>query len=108
MSTRTAFTVVGTVVGAYFGNAALGATIGSMVGGYVDPAKVKAPRLTDAQQQTSQDGAPIALTFGRVRIQGNVIATGELVEHKNKDGGKGSGTETTNYSYTRTYAIGIC
>lgn len=108
MSTRTAFTVVGTVVGAYFGNAALGATIGSMVGGYVDPVKVKGPRLTDAQQQTSQDGVPIALTFGRVRIQGNVIATGELVEHKNKDGGKGGGTETTNYSYTRTYAIGIC
>lgn len=108
MSTRTAFTVVGTVVGAYFGNAALGATIGSMVGGYVDPVKVKGPRLTDAQQQTSQDGVPIALTFGVVRIQGNIIASGPLVEHKSKDGGKGSGTETTNYTYTRTYAIGIC
>lgn len=108
MSTRTAFTVVGTVVGAYFGNAALGATIGSMVGGYVDPVKVKGPRLTDAQQQTSQDGVPIPLTFGVVRIQGNIIASGKLVEHKSKDGGKGSGTQTTSYTYTRTYAIGIC
>lgn len=108
MSTRSVFTVVGTVVGAYFGNAALGATIGSMVGGYVDPIQAKGPRLTDAQQQTSQDGVPIALTFGVVRIQGNVIASGKLVEHKKKDNGKGSGTETTTYSYTRTYAIGIC
>lgn len=108
MSTRTAFTVVGTVVGAYFGNAALGATIGSMVGGYVDPVQVKGPRLTDAQQQTSQDGVPIPITFGVVRLQGNVIADGGVVEHKKKDDGKGSGTETTTYSYTRTFAIGIC
>jgi hypothetical protein len=108
MSTRTAFTVVGTVIGAYFGNPALGATIGSMVGGYVDPVKVKGPRLTDAQQQTSQDGVPIPLTFGVVRIQGNIIVTGPLTEHKHKDDGKGSGTETTTYTYTRTYAIGIC
>jgi hypothetical protein len=108
MSTRTAFTVVGTVVGAYFGNPALGAAIGSYVGGVVDPVKTKGPRLTDAQQQTSQDGVPIALTFGKVRIQGNVIASGPLVEHKKKDSGKGSGTENTTYTYTRTYAIGIC
>jgi hypothetical protein len=108
MSTRSVFTVVGTVVGAYFGNAALGATIGSMVGGYVDPVQVKGPRLTDAQQQTSQDGVPIALTFGVVRIQGNVIASSKLTEHKNKDNGKGGGQETTTYTYTRTFAIGIC
>lgn len=108
MSTRTAFTVVGTVVGAYFGSAALGATIGSMVGGYIDPVKTKGPRLTDAQQQTSQDGVPIPLTFGVVRIQGNIIASGPVDEHKHSDDGKGSGTENTTYTYTRTYAIGIC
>lgn len=108
MSTRSAFTIVGAVIGAYFGNPALGAAIGSYVGGVVDPTQVKGPRLTDAQQQTSQDGVPIPLIFGVARIQGNVIASGPLVEHKHKDNGKGSGTETTTYTYTRTYAIGIC
>lgn len=108
MSTRTAFSIVGAAIGAYFGNAALGYSIGSMVGGYVDPVEVKGPRISDAQQQTSQDGVPIPITYGRVRISGNIIASGPLNEHKKKDDGKGSGTETTTYYYTRTYAIGIC
>lgn len=108
MSTRTAFSIVGAAVGAYFGNAALGYSIGSMVGGYVDPIQVKGPRISDAQQQTAQDGVPIPITYGSVRISGNVIATGKLIEHKKTDDGKGSGTETTTYYYTRTYAIGIC
>ena len=108
MSTRSAFTIVGAVIGAYFGNPALGAAIGSYVGGVVDPVQVKGPRLTDAQQQTSQDGVPITVVFGVARVQGNIIASGPLVENKHKDNGKGSGTETTTYTYTRTYAIGIC
>ncbi len=108
MSVRTGFAIIGTAVGAYFGNASLGYAIGSMVGGYVDPVKVKGPRLTDAQQQTAQDGVPIPITWGSVRISGNIIASSTLDEHKNKDDGKGSGTETTTYTYTRTYAIGIC
>lgn len=108
MSIRTGFAIVGTAIGAYFGNAALGYSIGSMVGGYVDPVKVKGPRITDAQAQTSQDGVPIPITWGSVRISGNIIASSTLDEHKNKDDGKGSGTETTTYTYTRTYAIGIC
>lgn len=108
MSTRTGFAIVGTAIGAYFGNASLGYAIGSMVGGYVDPVQVKGPRISDAQQQTSQDGVPIPITYGAVRISGNIIASGKLVEHRKVDDGKGSGTETTTYYYTRTYAIGIC
>lgn len=108
MSVRTGFAIVGTAIGAYFGNAALGYSIGSMVGGYVDPVKVKGPRITDAQAQTSQDGVPIPITYGGVRISGNIIATGTLQEHKKKDSGKGGGTENITYTYTRTYAIGIC
>lgn len=108
MSVRTGFAIVGTAIGAYFGNAALGYSIGSMVGGYVDPIKNKGPRLTDAQAQTAQDGVPIPITYGGVRISGNIIASSTLVEHKSKDSGKGSGTETTTYTYTRTYAIGVC
>lgn len=108
MSVRTGFAIVGTAVGAYFGNASLGYAIGSMVGGYVDPVQVKGPRLTDAQTQTAQDGVPIPITYGSVRVSGNIIAAGKLQEHRKVDDGKGSGTETTTYYYTRTYAIGIC
>jgi hypothetical protein len=95
-------------VGAYFGQPALGYTIGSMIGGYVDPVRNFGPRLTDAQQQTSQDGIPIPILFGCARFSGNVIASGPLVEHKHSDDGKGSGQVTTTYTYSRTYAIGIC
>ena len=62
MSTRTGFAIAGAVVGYYLGNTALGYSIGSMVGGYVDPVQVKGPRISDAQQQTSQDGVPIPIT----------------------------------------------
>ncbi len=107
MSTRTYFAVAGAIVGAYFGNAALGYQIGSLVGGYVDPIKNFGPRLTDAQQQTSNDGVPIPILFGAARFSGNIIASGPLKEHKHEDDGK-SGQTTTTYTYARTFAIGIC
>lgn len=107
MSVRTGFAIVGAAIGAYFGNASLGYAIGSFVGGAVDPLRNFGPRLDDAKSQTAQPGAPIARVWGSGRIAGNIIACGPLKQHKHTDDGK-SGQESITYTYTRTYAIGVC
>lgn len=82
--------------------------IGSMIGGYVDPQKIEGPRLKDATTQTSQDGIPIPWGYGSFPTTGNLIWTDRLVETKStKRQGKG-GPKVTEYTYTRSYAVGVC
>lgn len=105
--------VAGAFVGIYLGMPAQGAqigyAIGSSIGGYVDPVRVKGPRLTDAAAQTSNVGVPLPFGYGVFPISGNIIWADELKEHvKRQRQGKGGGTKTTTYTYTRSYAIGIC
>lgn len=98
---------VGFLVGSFFGAPQLGFFLGSTLGGIVDPTKIKGPRLSDAQAQTSQEGIPIPFGYGTFPCAGNVIWAGPLVEHEEEEGGKG-GPVTVTYSYTRSYAIGVC
>lgn len=110
MSGSTVGAIVGGTVGFLIGGPAgarWGWMIGSTLGGIVDPAKIKGPRLGDGQSVTSQEGIPIPFGFGTFPVGGNVIWADELVEHKHKEGGKG-GPQTTTYTYTRSYAVGIC
>lgn len=90
-------------VGAQWGYA-----IGSGIGAYVDPTVVKGPQITDSVQQTSSVGAPIPYGWGRFPCTGNVIWAGPLVSHKKRERvGKGGQINET-YTYTRSYAIGVC
>jgi len=117
--------VVGGVVGAVAGfllgggptGALYGAQIGIMAGGYLDPPKgptVTGPRLNDLTVQTSTYGAVIPRVYGTVTVNGNVIwlqgnALTEVVTKK-KSGGKGGGSKTTTktFTYSATFAVGLC
>lgn len=102
---------IGSVIGSYFGpiGAQVGYAIGSYIGGYIDPTKIKGPQLKDAAQQTSSVGVPLPFGYGTFSTAGNVIWSDELKEHvKRKRDGKGGTTKTTTYTYTRSYAIGVC
>ena len=103
--------VIGAAVGAYFGGpqgAQLGYMIGSTVGGYIDPAQVFGPRMTDATTQTAMDGIPRTYGYGTFPTTGNLIWYSKLTERKQTEGGKGAPTETITYHYFRSYAIGVC
>lgn len=104
-------TVVGGAIGAYFGGA-VGAQIGMAVGGYIggaiDPTKIYGPHIGDGQQQTSTDGSPIVWLQGRARIAGCIVDVTDRREVKNKDGGKGSGTEQVTYEAHQDFIIQVC
>lgn len=113
MSGSTIGGFAGAIVGSFFGQPQLGFMIGSMIGGYIDPEIIKqtGPRLMDAANQTSRDGVPIVRGWGTFPCSGNIIWQTDPVEHVTvtEDDGKGGPvTETTTYSYTRSYAVGIC
>lgn len=92
---------LGWSVGAYVGNRFFGPEQPGMQG----------PRLENLQVQSSAYGEPIPITFGSCRIAGNIIWSDGLKEHKNEEevGGKGGGGQTrTTYTYTSSFAVGIC
>ena len=116
--------VIGGAVGAVAGfllggptGALYGVQLGLMVGGYLDPPKgptVNGPRLDDLTVQTSTYGAVIPRVYGTVTVNGNVFwlennALKETVTKK-KSGGKGGGSKTTTrtYTYSATFAVGLC
>ncbi len=110
MSGSTIGGFAGALIGFWFGGpsgARWGFMIGSAVGGYVDPVEVEGPRLTDAQTQTSQEGAPRPIIYGTACVAGNVVQCGPLVEHKKKQRQGKGGPEVTTYTYTRTVMIRI-
>lgn len=101
---------VGAVVGSFFGpvGQAIGSAVGGYIGGVIDPTEIFGPRLSDAITQTARDGVPRAYGYGTFPCSGNLIWCSELREQKNTEGGKGSTTETTTYTYFRSYAIAVC
>ncbi len=52
----------------------------------------------------------MARIYGRARIAGQVIWAARVKEHaaEEKRGGKGGGGRTKNYSYTLSFAVGLC
>lgn len=112
--------IVGAVVGFYVGGpvgALQGFALGFGVGGYLDPPKgptVNGPRLSDLSAQSSTYGAFLPRIYGTVGVSGNMLwlENNRLKEtmRKSREGGKGGGGETTirNYSYSATFAVGIC
>lgn len=66
-------------------------------------------RITDFADQTATVGTPITFGYGTFPVtKCNVIWIGDVVEHvTKKKQGKG-GVKTEEYTYTRSYAIGVC
>lgn len=116
MSTSTALTIVGAAAGfvATGGNPA-GAQWGAMIGGTIgglmqaNATHMRGPRLADLTIQKSEEGAPIPVLFGAVRVAGNVLQCSNKRERAHKtSAGKGSGPKTTNYTYDVDLAVEIC
>lgn len=110
--------VVGGIIGFFAGgNVMLGASIGMAIGGYIDPPKgpkIEGPRLNDLAVQSATYGAQIPRVYGTIATFGNVfwVENNQLKETKKTEsqGGKGGGggAETTTYTYSATFALGLC
>lgn len=112
MSTQQTLTVVGFVVGSYFGYPVLGSTIGSMVGAAMtDGPQTHGPRLNDRAVQNATEGVGIPIDFGAMRHAGTVLWSTELRERAHEDdvGGKGGSPATnTTYTYDVDLAVMFC
>jgi hypothetical protein len=100
--------MLGGPVGAMLGRA-LGGIAGSVVDQSLFGGKMEGPRLGNLQVLSSQEGAAIPALWGKARLSGQVIWAAPIVEHKKKQkaGGKG-GPSISEYSYTASFAVGIC
>lgn len=96
----------------------VGNVLGLGLPGYLDkkfgPPEIEGPRLEDLTVQSSTFGAPIGRVYGIAAVLGNVIwlennRIKETVKKK-KQGGKGGGASepTKTYSYSATFAVGLC
>lgn len=97
-------TALGTALGGPIGGA-----LGAMVGGRIDGKLMgtrDGPRVKELAVTTSSYGAPIPLHFGRMRAAGTIIWATDLVEHREKSGGKGR-PATATYSYSASFAVAL-
>lgn len=107
-------TIVGTVVGAYFGYPALGAFLGSLAGGLLFPTQlptVQGARLSDLTQTTSTVGTPLPRGWGTFAVAGTVIWQSDLREQiaREEVGGKGSSTQTVETpEYYQDFSMALC
>lgn len=117
-----ALAVAGAAIGSTFGYAAAGWMVGSMLGQVLFPGGLKGgvdqttegPRLGDLSVQVSTYGKMIPIHFGSVRVAGNVIWHGGIIETKHvsttvtksgkggKRGGGGSSSIMTTITYTHS------
>jgi hypothetical protein len=111
---------VGTLIGGPIGGI-IGRAAGAIAGSFIDQRlfgpgdkKIEGPRLNDLRVMASEEGAPIPVIYGRMRMSGQVIWATNLEEVVETDtesaSGKGGGpkTTTTEYSYFANVAIGLC
>lgn len=104
--------VVGAVVGFFAGgNVYAGWVIGSAIGGAYSASQqvIPGPKIGDIATQTSQEGVPRPIVFGRSHpIAGNVICDGgPRIVRRRESQGKGGPKVETESAY-RTYAVGFC
>ena len=67
----------------------------------------QAPTASELKVTTSSYGQPIARHHGRMRAAGTIIWATDLVEHKDKKGGKKGQPSYTSYSYTTSFAVAL-
>lgn len=109
-ATVSAFFGVSAAVGAMWG-----ARIGGLIGGYLfQPSQtIEGPRLSDLSVQTSTYGAAIPRVYGTVATHGNIfwLERDQIRERskKKRAGGKGGGGQKVKtYTYSATFAVGLC
>ena len=90
-----------------------GVIIGNLLFGQKVPTQ-EGSRLGDLSVQSSTYGKPVPLVYGTMRFAGNVIWSTSLketrhVQHQSggKGGGGGGGSQVT-YSYSVSFALGLC
>ena len=90
-----------------------GVIIGNLLFGQKAPTQ-EGSRLGDLSVQSSTYGKPVPLVYGTMRFAGNVIWSTSLketrhVQHQSggKGGGGGGGSQVT-YSYSVSFALGLC
>jgi len=111
---------VGAVAGFFIGGptgAMVGFNVGASLYGAINGAEtnVQGAKIGDISKQTSEEGIPCPIVWGRVRpIGGNLIATSDpriikttTTQSSGKGGGGGKTKTTTEHVY-RDYAIRIC
>jgi len=91
-----------------------GVVLGNLLFGSNKGSNVEGSRLSDLSVQTSTYGGTIQLVYGTMRVSGNVIWSTELQETRHvthqsggKGGGGGGATQTT-YTYSVSFAVGLC
>ncbi|MEO1701467.1 MAG: glycoside hydrolase/phage tail family protein [Pseudomonadota bacterium] len=110
----------GSFVGSFFGpwGSAIGSAVGAMAGNAIDQQlfapsyEVEGPRLDGTPAMTAEEGVPIPRVYGTVRISSTVIWATRFDEARRRErqGGKsfGGGTTVTSYSYSVSFAVGLC
>jgi hypothetical protein len=106
----------GTVLG--MSAATFGQAVGAVAGSVIDQTilgtgsrAVEAGRARSLHLQTSTEGTPIPVVFGRMRIAGQIIWSSRFKEHvrTRTEGGKATGGQKVReYSYTISLAVGLC
>jgi len=99
----------GAAIGFFLGGGT-GAAIGWGIGSNYQAGKnaIEPDTLGDLRIQTSAYGTEIPVVTGKQRLAGNIIWATDKTPHEEKQGGKGSGPESTITTYTISMAIAIC
>jgi len=104
-------------VGLFIGKAILSTAISWGIGRLTakSPPDMEGPRITDLRAQSSAYGNQIPKLYGTMRVGGNLIWSLPIKEtahsHEEGGGGKGGGggsQTVTEYTYSQTFAIGLC
>ena len=109
---------LGTMLGGPLGGM-LGRAAGAIAGNIIDQKLFgddnhrEGPRLASLRMMSSDEGAPIPVVYGRMRISGQVLWATALEEVANtstqKASSKGGPQATqTDYSYYANFAVGLC
>ncbi len=90
-----------------------GVVLGNLLFGGNKGSNTEGSRLSDLSVQSSTYGGTIQLVYGTMRVSGNVIWSTPLKETRHvsrQSGGKGGGgsSTTTTYTYSVSFAIGLC
>ena len=113
----------GAALGSLFGpvGGIIGRAVGGIVGNVIDQELFGAsshhegPRIGSLRVMSSEEGSPIPVVYGRMRLAGQVIWASNLIEtaatttqSASGKGGAGGGNSSTDYSYFVNFAVGLC
>ena len=114
----------GAALGSVFGpiGGIIGRAVGGVIGSVIDQelfgssSHHEGPRIGSLRVMSSEEGSPIPVVFGRMRLAGQVIWASNLVETattttqsaSGKGGAGGGGNSSTDYSYFANFAVGLC